>query len=121
MVVTVKMEDSTFSTLLAGLYVTYHDAEPYAIPSYIWLMLANKLNEYMDNWRYDVQSLEDWISNYLIITAKEVCTHEELEEFRKNTIYMESMNGNMTLIITGDIIWEENELGRILQTYNQEQ
>lgn len=119
MAVTVKIDDSTFSTLLAGLYVTYHEAEPYAIPSYIWLMLAGKLAEYMPNWRYDVQSLEDWIANYLIITAKEVCTPEEITEFKKNTIYMEALNGNMSLIVTGDIIWENEELSRIIEGYNE--
>ena len=107
MVVTIRLRDESFSSLLAGLYVTYRDADLYSIPNYAWLMLGNALTPYMENWKYEVQSLEDWIANYLIITAKEVCTPEELKEFRKNTIYLEALNGNMTLIITGDIIWEE--------------
>lgn len=106
MVVTVTMRKDTFSTLLAGLYVTFHDADAYAVPAYAWLMLSEALAPYLNNWKYDVQSLEDWISNYLLVTAKEICTPEELKEFQKNTIYLELMNGNMTLIITGDILWE---------------
>lgn len=106
MVITLKIQDDTFATLLAGLYVTYHNSEVYAIPSYVWLMLSNVLQPHLEHWRYDVQSLEDWIDNYLLITAKEVCTEEELEEFKKNAIYLEIVNGNMTLICTGDIIWE---------------
>lgn len=106
MVVTVTMRKDTFSTLLAGLYVTFHNADAYSIPSYAWLMLSESLAPYLDGWQYDVQSLEDWIANYLLITAKEICTPEELQEFQKNTIYLELMNGNMTLIITGDILWE---------------
>lgn len=120
MVVTIKIKDESFSSILAGLYVTYHNANLYAIPNYVWLMLGNALTPYMDNWRYDVQSLEDWIANYLLITAKEVCTVDELKQFKKNTIYLEALNGNMALIITGDIIWEENELGRIINAYNKE-
>ena len=106
MVVEIKIQDDTFATLLAGLYVTYHSAEVYAIPSYVWLMLGGALQPYLKDWRYDVQSLEDWISNYLLITAKEVCTLEELKELQENTIYLEAVNGNMTLVITGDILWE---------------
>jgi len=106
MVVEIKINEDTFATLLAGLYVTFHNAEAYAIPSYVWLMLANALEPHLDGWMYEVQSLEDWINNYLLITAKEVCTPEELQEMKNNTIYLEAINGNMTLVITGDIIWE---------------
>ena len=106
MVVSIRINDDTFATLLAGLYVTFHDAEVYAIPSYVWLMLGSALQPHLDGWRYDIQSLEDWIANYLLMTAKEVCTPEELKEFQQNTIYLEAVNGNMTLVITGDIIWE---------------
>lgn len=105
MVVSVKIQNDTFSTLLAGLYVAFHNAEAYAIPSYVWLMLADSLAEYLPDWKYDVLSLEEWISSYLLITAKEICTSEELKEFQKNTIYIEVINGNMALIITAPILW----------------
>lgn len=107
-IVKVNLREDTFSTLLAGLYTTYHEANVYAIPPYFWLMIANVLIPHMENWRYDIQSFEDWIANYLIITAKEVCTKEEIDEFKKNSIYIEALNGNMTLIATGDIIWESS-------------
>lgn len=108
MVVKIKINEDTFATLLAGLYVTYHDAEAYAIPSYVWLALAEALSPYLDGWNYPVQSLESWIANYLLITAKEVCSPEELAEFQKNSIYIEILNGNVTLVATAPIIWEEN-------------
>lgn len=98
--------DDTFATLLAGLYVTYRDAESYAIPSYVWLMLANALQPYLDDWKYSIQSLEDWIAHYLLITAKEVCTPDEILEFQGNSIYFEAINGNMTLIVTAPILWD---------------
>lgn len=107
-IVKVVLREDSFSSLLAGLYTTYHNADVYAIPSYVWLMITEALIPYMDNWCYDIQSFEDWISNYLIITAKEVCTQEELAEFKKNTIYIEAVNGNMVLVATGDILWEHS-------------
>ena len=107
MVVEIKVNEDTFATLLAGLYVTFHDAEVYAIPSYVWLMLGSALSPYLPDWKWEVQSLEDWLAHYLLITAKEICTPEELAEFQQNTIYLEAINGNMTLIITAPIIWEE--------------
>ena len=107
-IVEIKLSEDTFSTLLAGLWATYHNAEVYAIPPYFWMMLSSSLIPHLKHWRYDVQSLEDWIENYLIITAKEVCTPEEIEEFQNNSIYIEAMNGNVTLIASGDIIWEHS-------------
>ena len=102
----IKIQSDSFASLLAGLYCMSHDTEPYAVPTYFWLMIAESLIPHLDGWRYDVQSLEDWIANYLIITAKEVCTPEELQQMQSNTLYLEALNGNMTLIATGDIIWE---------------
>lgn len=106
--VKITIFEDTFSTLLAGLYATYHDMDMYAIPPYFWMMLSNALIPYLDDWMYSVQSLEDWIKNYLIITAKEVCTPEELEGLQKNTIYIEALNGNVTLVASGDILWENS-------------
>ena len=106
MVVTITMRKDTFSTLLAGLYVTFHDANVYTIPAYAWMMLSESLAPYLERWKYEVMSLEDWMGSSLLITAKEICTPKEIQEFQKNTIYLELMNGNMTLLITGDILWE---------------
>ena len=102
----IKIKSDSFASLLAGLYCMSHDTEPYAVPTYFWLMIAESLIPHLEGWRYDVQSLEDWIANYLIITAKEVCTPEELQQMQSNTLYLEALNGNMTLIASGDIIWE---------------
>ena len=109
-IVGIRIFEDTFSTLLAGLYSTYHDAEILAIPPYFWMMLSNAIIPYLDTWRYDIQSFEDWVANYLIITAKEVCTPDEIDMFKKNTIYIEALNGNMTLIATGDIIWNSTNI-----------
>ena len=110
MVVSVNIQNDTFSTLLAGLYVTFHNAEAYAIPSYVWLMLADSLAEYLPDWKYDVLSLEEWISSYLLITAKQICTPEEIKQFKENAIYMEVLNGHISLIVTGDILWENSTI-----------
>ena len=103
--VRVEMSQLSFASLLAGLYVTYHYTDISAIPSYVWSMLAEELSKYMDSWMYDVQSLEDWIRDSLLITVKDILTETELEELQEYTVYLEVMNGNVNLVVCGDIIW----------------
>lgn len=103
--VNLKISQLSFASLLAGLYVTYHYTDISAIPSYVWSMLAEELSKYMDTWMYEVQTLEDWIQHSLLITVKEILTEEELEELQAYTIYLDVMNGNVNLIIAGDIVW----------------
>ena len=108
-VVEIKITTESFASLLAGLYCMSHNAEPYAIPTYFWMMLAESMIPHLETWQYDIQSLEDWITNYLIITAKEVCTPEELSQMKHNALYIEALNGNLTLVATAPIIWEETD------------
>lgn len=103
--VRVEMSQLSFASLLAGLYVTYHYADISAIPSYVWSMLAEELSKHMDSWMYDVQSLEDWIRDSLLITVKDILSDDDLNELKKYAIYLEIMNGNVNLIVAGDIIW----------------
>lgn len=106
--VTVKIDKLSFASLLAGLYVTHHMVDISAIPTYAWSILAEELSKYMDSWEYDVQSLEDWIRDSLIITVKEILTESDIDELKKYTIYVEIMNGNANLIMAGDIVWMDS-------------
>lgn len=103
--VELKISQLSFASLLAGLYVTYHNADISAIPSYVWSMLAEELSQYMSTWMYEIQTLEDWMQHNLLITVKEILTEDELEELQNYAIYLEVMNGNANLIVTGDIVW----------------
>ena len=103
--VTIQVDDTSFAALLSGLYISSHDTNILAIPEFVWLMIASELKQYMSTWMYEVQSLEDWISNSLLITVKEVLSDDELKELSEYPIYLEIGNGNATLLIAGDIIW----------------
>ena len=103
--VKIDIDITTFATLLAGLYISYKGADINTIPTVFWLQLATELAEHMPTWKYDVQTLEDWIANYLIITVKEILTESEIEEMKAYPIYVELGNGNATLIGAGDLVW----------------
>lgn len=106
--VKIDLEMSTFGTMIGGLYTTFKGADAYAIPPYFWLQLAYTIAPYMENWRYDIQSFEDWIATNLVVTAEEICTEEDIEYFKSNTIFIRIENGNVNLIGAGDIIWENS-------------
>jgi len=106
--VKIELDEGTFSTLIGGLYSTYRNIDVCTVPPYFWLQLAHTLAPYMERWRYDIQSIEEWIGTNLIITAEEICTEEEIEYFKTNTIFVRVENGNVNLIGAGDILWENS-------------
>lgn len=106
--VKIDVSIETFSSILGGLYSSFHGVDTYAIPPFFWLQLAYELSPYLENWRYDIMSFEEWLSTSLVITAEEICTEEDIEYFKNNTIFIRTQNGNMSLIGAGDIIWENS-------------
>ena len=106
--VKIDLDVNTFATMIGALYSTFRGVEVYAIPPYFWLQLAYTLEPYMENWKYDVQSFEDWLSTNLIVTAEEICTEDDIKFFKSNTIFVRVENGNMNLIGAGDILWENS-------------
>lgn len=108
--VEIKIDTSTFATLIAGLYSAFKGVDVIAIPSYFWLALATSLEPHMEDWKYDVQSFEEWIDSYLIITIKEVLSEEEIEELKSYSVYIEVGNGNATLIGAGDLVWDSTNI-----------
>ena len=104
--VQIEIDESTFATLIAGLYVSFTGAEISTIPPHFWLGLANELSKYVDDWKYDVMSFEEWIGNHLIITAEEILTPAEIKEFEDFPIFIRVGNGNVTLIGAGDFLWD---------------
>lgn len=98
----IEIELGTLATLIAGLYCTYSAIDPVAIPTSVYIELAEKLAKYLENWDYSKISFEDWIKYNLMIIPK-VMIEDELEEFRKNELYYERDNGNIVLVITADM------------------
>lgn len=104
--VKIDITGTTLSALIGGLYSSHRDVNVEAIPQFFWLQLAYSLEPYLENWRYDIQSLEDWITTNLFITVAEICTEKDIQKFRENTIFIQADCGNVSLIATGDILWE---------------
>lgn len=96
----IEVEVGTFATLLAGLYCTYSQIDPVAIPTSVYIELSEKLIPFLEKWDYTRISLEDWIKYNLIIMPKDFFSEEELEEFKGNDIFFERVNGRVILIVT---------------------
>lgn len=99
----ITLEVGTIATLLSGLYCTYCAVDPIAIPTSVYIELAEKLIPYLENWDYDKISFEDWVKYNLLIIPKVMVT-EELEDLQKNAIYFERVNGNAVLVVTAEVV-----------------
>ena len=97
--ITIEIELGTFSNLIAGMYCTYSAVNPVAIPEFIWIELANKVAEHLD----EIKSFEEWVKYNLLIIPKEFCSEDEIESYKTNTVYYERDNGNATLIVTFEV------------------
>ena len=99
----IKLSVGVLSTLIAGIYCTYSGVDPIAVPVSLYLELTEKLVPYLKNWDYGRISFEEWVQHCLIVAPKEMFNEVELEESKKNSIYIERNNGNVILVATGDI------------------
>ena len=99
----IKLKLETLATLIAGIYCTYAGVDPIAIPQDLWMKIANDLSEELKDWNYEMNSFEEWIAQSLLIIPKELCSEEDLIEFRKNSVYYEWSNGNAWLVVTYEV------------------
>ena len=99
----IKIEVSTLATLIAGLYCTMASVDPMAIPSSIYIELAEKLVPYLEKWDYDELTFEQWVGANLLIIPKVLCSEDDIEELKNNTVYLERENGNAILIVTFEV------------------
>ena len=99
----IKIEVSTLATLIAGLYCTMASVDPMAIPSSIYIELAEKLVPYLEKWDYDELTFEQWVGANLLIIPKVLCSENDIEELKNNTVYLERENGNAILIVTFEV------------------
>lgn len=99
----VKLETNTLSVLVAGLYCVNHMVDSIAIPQSVWLSIAEKLEYFLPMWDYDKISFEEWVDTHLLILPKPMLSDEELTDLQSNSLYWETPNGNVILIISMDI------------------
>lgn len=101
--VDIKIEVATLSTLIAGIYCAVSQIDPIAVPTSIYIEIAEKLVPFLENWDYDRISFEEWIETHLLIIPKALCSEEDIEEMKKNTVYLERESGNAILIVTFEV------------------
>ena len=98
----IKLEVGTIAVLLSGLYCVYSATDPLAIPSSLYIEIAEKLVPYLENWDFEKLSFESWVKYNLLIIPK-VMIEDELEEYKKNEVYFERENGNVILVVTANM------------------
>lgn len=91
---------ATLSTLIAGIYCTVSHIDPIAIPTSIYIEIAEKIAPLLEDWDYEKMTFEQWVETQLLIIPKALCTEEDIEEMKKNSVYLERENGRAILIIT---------------------
>ena len=101
--VLVELKTESLAGLIAGIYCTRYNIHAMVIPQQLWIEVAEKLSEYLQVWDYNIISLEDWIETCLIIYPKAIFDDETLKEIQDTTLYWESNNGNVVLIISMDL------------------
>ena len=100
----VELGLDSFTMLLNGLYVTYNQTHVDAIPTSLFLELAEKLEPFLDKWDYNKLSLESWIKTYLIILPKVFFNETEYLDCKTNNeIFIERTLGNVVLVCTAPI------------------
>ena len=98
----IHLEVGTIAVLLSGLYCVYSATDPLAVPSSLYIEIAEKLVPYLENWDYSKLSFEDWVKSSLLIIPK-VMIEDELDEYKKNEFYFERYTGNIILVVTADM------------------
>lgn len=98
-----KIELGTLATLLSGLYSFYSTVNPSAIPTSLYIELAEKLIPYLKNWDYDKLSFEDWVKYNLLIVPMPLI-EDEINEYRENELYFERECGNIVLVVTAEMV-----------------
>ena len=101
--VPIRLEVSTIATLVAGLYCMYTGTDSMAIPTSLYIEIAEKLIPYLENWDYSKMTFEDWIKYNLLIVPK-MLIEDNLDEFKKNEWYFERDNGNIMLVVTAEMV-----------------
>lgn len=99
----IKIERTTFSVLISGLYCGLHKIDPMAIPESVWMEIVEKLEAYLDEWDYNICTLEQFLLNNLFIYPQQMLDENTIKDMKENTLYWERVNGNVILSISMDM------------------
>ena len=102
----VKINILSLATLIAGIYTTHTQVSVFAIPTELFIEVVDKLIPYLKHWDYSKMSLEDWVTNNLLVYPIDMFSQVEYEEAKYNDIFIERRYGNVTLIATAMVIFD---------------
>ena len=98
----IDLDEKTIPILITGLFYGSHDVDPRAIPSTTFIDIAKALP--LENWDYSKISLEEWVSEQLLIVPYVWISEDELKEMKEYPLYFEKENGNAPLIVCAKVI-----------------
>lgn len=97
-IVNIDMSVGTLAVLISGLYAVNTGVPIEAIPSSLYVEIAEALISYLP------LNIDEFIRG-LIIAPVELFTEEELSDYQENNeIYLERRLGNATLIATAKVM-----------------
>lgn len=99
----IKVERTTLSVLISGLYCGFHKVDPMAIPESLWMEIVEKLDYFLDGWEFEKCTLEQFLMDGLTIYPTDMLSDEVIDEMKKTTLYWERLNGNALLSVSMDI------------------
>ena len=95
----IEISVGSLASLIAGWYFMYTNTDVHAVPSEVFIELAKRLVPFIE----DI-NIEDWIKESLMIAPMIMFTEDELKEAKEYDIYFEYPNGNVILIVCGEVI-----------------
>ena len=99
----VDLSTNTIAVLVSGIYCGENNVDPMAIPTSVWISIAEKLEYFLPSWDYEVISFEDWVRTCLLIMPKVMIDEDDLKEMQETTLYWEYPNGNVILVVSMNI------------------
>ena len=95
----IEISVGSLASLIAGWYFMYTNTDVHAVPSEVFIELAKRLVPFIDK-----IEIESWIKDSLMIAPLIMFSEEEINEVSGYDIYFEYPNGNVILIVCGEVI-----------------
>ena len=95
----IEISVGSLASLIAGWSFMYTNTDVHAVPSEVFIELAKRLVPFIDK-----ITIEVWIKDSLMIAPMIMFTEEEINEVSGYDIYFEYPNGNVILIVCGEVI-----------------
>lgn len=100
----VELEDRSLAYVISAIYLYVNNIDMYAIPSELFIIVAEELSKYIDDWDYNAKSIEDWIREDLIIYPQELMDfYFAKDDYKDNPICIEYNNGSVVIVATAGV------------------